>query len=61
MTESTIYAEKESRLFAPITINGLELGNRIFKAPTLECMAEEDGGPTDRLIRFFTTRKKEGV
>lgn len=40
-------------LFSPITINGLHLKNRIFKAPTMECMADEDGAPTDKLMRFF--------
>ncbi len=53
MTEAGVETEKEGKLFAPITIKGLELENRIFKAPTLECMAEEEGGPTDRLIRFY--------
>lgn len=43
----------ETNPFSPITINGLLLKNRIFKAPTMECMATQDGAPTDRLIRFF--------
>ncbi len=60
MTEPGVYTEKESRLFAPITINGLALENRIFKAPTLECMAGEDGGPTERLIRFYKRAAKGG-
>ncbi|HQP29748.1 MAG TPA: NADH:flavin oxidoreductase [Deltaproteobacteria bacterium] len=40
-------------LFTAIAINHLELKNRIFKAPTMEAMADEDGAPTDRMTRFF--------
>ena len=43
----------QTGLFTPILINHLRLKNRIFKAPTMEAMADEDGAPTEKLIRFF--------
>jgi len=50
----------EEKVFDPITINTLELKNRIFKAPTLECMATEEGAPTERLTRFYKRNAKGG-
>ncbi|MEN6474685.1 MAG: NADH:flavin oxidoreductase [Syntrophaceae bacterium] len=45
--------EQSGPLFTPISINNLALKNRIFKAPTMEAMADEDGAPSKKLIRFF--------
>jgi len=53
MPASQRSADHTGKLFTPISINHLQLKNRIFKAPTMEAMADEDGAPTDRLIRFF--------
>jgi 2,4-dienoyl-CoA reductase-like NADH-dependent reductase (Old Yellow Enzyme family) len=47
-------------LFESIMINNLEVKNRIFKAPTLECMSTIEGAPTDELIRFYKRTAKGG-
>jgi 2,4-dienoyl-CoA reductase-like NADH-dependent reductase (Old Yellow Enzyme family) len=53
-------SDTKEKVFAPITINNLELKNRIFKAPTLECMATEAGAPTEKLTRFYKRAAKGG-
>lgn len=47
-------------VFTPIEINGLHVKNRIFKAPTFESMATEDGLPTDELLKHYTRAAKGG-
>ena len=53
-------SDTKEKVFDPITINKLELKNRIFKAPTLECMATEAGAPTEKLTRFYKRAAKGG-
>jgi len=60
MKKSTKVSSQKTKIFDPITINTLELNNRIFKAPTLECMATEDGAPTKQLTQFYKRVAKGG-
>ena len=47
-------------LFSPITINKMELKNRIVMA-AMHLGYNEEGGANDRLIRFYTRRAEGGV
>lgn len=49
-----------STLFEPIKIGNIEVKNRIFKAPTLECMSTIEGAPTDKLAKFYKRTAKGG-
>jgi len=60
MTENNSFIENENKLFTPITINKLTIKNRIFKAPTLECMAAKDGSPIEQLTNFYSRIAKGG-
>ncbi len=60
MQHSGIESKSKIKMFDPIKINSLELNNRIFKAPTLECMAAADGSPTKQLTRFYKRAAKGG-
>jgi 2,4-dienoyl-CoA reductase-like NADH-dependent reductase (Old Yellow Enzyme family) len=60
MQTSATATSAKATMFDPIKINGLELKNRIFKAPTLECMAAADGAPTKQLTRFYKRVAKGG-
>jgi 2,4-dienoyl-CoA reductase-like NADH-dependent reductase (Old Yellow Enzyme family) len=60
MKKSHAQAAPASPVFSPITINGLTISNRIFKAPTMECMADSDGAPTDLYTNFFTRTARGG-
>lgn len=48
-------------LFAPITINGMTLPNRLARSATWEGMCEPDGRPTRRLIDFYRKLAQGGV
>lgn len=48
------------KLFDPIIINGLSIKNRIYKAPTFECMSTQDGLPTDKLLKHYMNAAKGG-
>ena len=61
MKKSASTTKRETKIYDPITINTLKLDNRIFKAPTLECMAKENGAPTKQLTRFYKRAAKGGV
>ncbi|MCU0849590.1 MAG: NADH:flavin oxidoreductase [Spirochaetes bacterium] len=50
----------QKRLFEPLIINGMSLKNRIYKAPTVECAAAENGMPTDKTQNFYTRVAKGG-
>ncbi len=41
-----------SIIFEPMTINGMEVKNRIVRSATYEGMADEPGYPTERLIKM---------
>jgi 2,4-dienoyl-CoA reductase-like NADH-dependent reductase (Old Yellow Enzyme family) len=60
MEKKDIKFEPEDDVFVPIKVNNLELKNRIFKAPTLECMATEEGAPTKKLTKFYKRTAKGG-
>jgi len=60
MQSPAVAQRSKAGMFDPIVINSLELKNRIFKAPTMECMAAEDGSPTKRLARFYKRTAKGG-
>jgi 2,4-dienoyl-CoA reductase-like NADH-dependent reductase (Old Yellow Enzyme family) len=60
MKKSDTTSKSKTNMFDPIIINTLELNNRIFKAPTLECMATEDGAPTKQLTQFYKRVAKGG-
>ena len=60
MKKKDIKFETEENVFVPIKVNNLELKNRIFKAPTLECMATEKGAPTKKLTNFYKRTAKGG-
>jgi len=49
------------KLFEPITINGMELKNRIGFPPFLNMPAEEDCSINDQTIRWFEDRAKGGA
>lgn len=48
-------------LFSPITINQMELSNRVIMAPTVDHLASEDGFVTPRQKDFILKRAKGGI
>ncbi|EFK09313.1 putative NADPH dehydrogenase [delta proteobacterium NaphS2] len=52
---------KYEMLFAPISINGLELKNRVVMSPTHDGFANKDGDVTPKLIDFYLRRAKGGL
>lgn len=48
-------------LAAPLTINGMTLGNRLVRSATWEGMCDADGCPTPRLIDCYRTLARGGV
>lgn len=48
-------------LFAPLTINNVELKNRIVMAPMGTGLCAKDGSVTQRLIDYYAERAKGGV
>ena len=50
------------KIFEPITINGLQLKNRVVMSPMGMGITDYAGGrPTERLIQFYVERAKGGV
>ena len=45
--------DRQSVLFQPVSIGGLELAGRVFKAATAETRASDDGFVTDELLEFY--------
>jgi 2,4-dienoyl-CoA reductase-like NADH-dependent reductase (Old Yellow Enzyme family) len=52
---------RESRLFTPFSIRGLELRNRIARSATAESLADESGAPTDRLAPLYRQLAEGGT
>lgn len=48
-------------LFAPFSLKGVQLKNRIIMAPMNTNMASIGGFVTDRMIKYYTTRAEGGV
>ena len=48
------------RLFSPLTVNGMELKNRIVMT-ALQCNYTPDGYCSDRFTRFYEERAKGGA
>ena len=48
-------------LFAPLTINGLTLRNRLVRSATWEGMCDPDGRPTEKLVDCYRTLARGGV
>ncbi len=42
-----------SQVFQPVNLGSLELKNRLIHSATFECMADENGAVTDRLVKRY--------
>ena len=54
-------SKKFPHLFTPITINGLELKNRVAKAPQSSGMNNKDGTVSERAIRYYRDQAAGGT
>lgn len=50
-----------STLFTPKTIGNIEIKNRFVHSATYECMADNNGGVTDKLIKRYSKLAKGGA
>ena len=48
-------------IFSPANIGGVQVNNRILRAATHEGMADENGAPTERLIKLYERLSTGGV
>ncbi|MEN8141535.1 MAG: NADH:flavin oxidoreductase [Thermodesulfobacteriota bacterium] len=48
-------------LFSAITINGMELANRLVRSATWEGMCDDDGSPSPRLVKCYKELAAGGV
>ncbi|MBW1782312.1 MAG: FAD-dependent oxidoreductase [Deltaproteobacteria bacterium] len=48
-------------LLEPMVINGMELKNRVIMPPMVTNFATEDGGVTERMVRYYGRRARGGV
>ncbi len=48
-------------LFSPITIGGVTFRNRIFVAPSNQCLQAEEHGPTEASIRYYANKARGGA
>ena len=48
-------------LFQPITINGVQVRNRVALCPMCLGYAEEDGSVNDRVVGYFAARARGGA
>lgn len=48
-------------IFEPIELAGMKLNNRVLRAATDEGMANNDGNPTEKLIKLYENLAKGGI
>jgi 2,4-dienoyl-CoA reductase-like NADH-dependent reductase (Old Yellow Enzyme family) len=61
MTATDTLPEALPHLFAPTTLAGNELRNRIALAPLTRQVAEADGTPTDEMVAYYARRARGGA
>jgi 2,4-dienoyl-CoA reductase-like NADH-dependent reductase (Old Yellow Enzyme family) len=61
MTATDVLSEALPHLFAPITLAGTDLRNRIALAPLTRQVAEADGTPTDEMVAYYARRARGGA
>lgn len=53
--------EKINKVFDPVTLAGITFPNRIIRSATYEGMSDENGKPTEQLMKKYTALAKGGV
>lgn len=48
-------------IFEKYNLNGIEINNRIIRSATHDGLADENGAPTEKLIKKYETLAKNNV